>query len=539
MEPIPVRDLGKLGILKDIAPFDLPMNAWSDGGNVIFPSGRVTSAPIARVLTDVSPVDFTEPPVFCALMDSANGYDPILVANRDYTFNLFQNNTITDCSPAGNTPASSDARFNSAFLAGLGYINRGDRVPLYYNTLTGLLTTIPAWDATHRCQVFRSFKDFAMALNVTKGATAYPTMLKWSNATESGATPPDFDNTSLSSLAGENVFSEATSQIVDGVGLRNDFIVYTQNESFVVEYIGGNAVFAFRRLFTDQGMLAQNCAVEVDGKHYVFGRNDIYMHDGQSKLSIVDGKNKNEVFNKLDYTKSRECFVFHFPKINCVFFCYPSNTSTAYYKHPTHCNRAMVFDYVSGAISFVDLPNVSSECYANVQSKATWASLTQTWDNFGGQWIDQDDDTLRHCVLTSVKSEGLTASRLIGLDDLLSSKINKPSSPEMRPPAFVERSGMTLTQLGIGLEARNLSATMFPLVQSGVSGQGLTIRFGRSDVPDAQASEYNATFFDPKISYKVDSRNTGRFLFQRFDFPVEAAVLLSGYDLDFKKISGR
>jgi len=31
VEPVPIRDLGKFGIVKDVASYDLPPNAWSDG----------------------------------------------------------------------------------------------------------------------------------------------------------------------------------------------------------------------------------------------------------------------------------------------------------------------------------------------------------------------------------------------------------------------------------------------------------------------------------------------------------------------------
>ena len=36
-----------------------------------------------------------------------------------------------------------------------------------------------------------------------------------------------------------------------------------------MNYIGGNLVFSFQKLFNDTGILSRNCAVEFDSKHFV------------------------------------------------------------------------------------------------------------------------------------------------------------------------------------------------------------------------------------------------------------------------------
>ena len=36
------------------------------------------------------------------------------------------------------------------------------------------------------------------------------------------------------------------------------------------------------------GLINENCVVEVEGKHYCFGRDDIIVHDGTTKQSIAD-----------------------------------------------------------------------------------------------------------------------------------------------------------------------------------------------------------------------------------------------------------
>src|SRR3546814_15319645 len=79
--------------------------------------------------------------------------------------------------------------------------------------------------------LFRSaYKDFLIALNVTKGATNYPTMVKWSDLTGFGAVPASWDHTSPSNSAGENIINEMKVEIIDGLSLRDSFIIYAKNE---------------------------------------------------------------------------------------------------------------------------------------------------------------------------------------------------------------------------------------------------------------------------------------------------------------------
>ena len=46
MPILPVRDLGSAGVITDVAPYNIPMNAFSTGINVRFDEGKVRRAPI-------------------------------------------------------------------------------------------------------------------------------------------------------------------------------------------------------------------------------------------------------------------------------------------------------------------------------------------------------------------------------------------------------------------------------------------------------------------------------------------------------------
>ena len=98
--------------------------------------------------------------------------------------------------------------------------------------------------------------------------------------------PDSWDETDTTKSAGTNDLVGMKTGIVDGAVLGSNFIIYSSDSIFLMEFVGGNFIFNFRKLFTDEGLISQNCVVEVEGKHYCFGPADIYVHDGTTKQSI-------------------------------------------------------------------------------------------------------------------------------------------------------------------------------------------------------------------------------------------------------------
>ena len=44
MELVPIQSVGEVGLIKDIPPYNLPPNAWSDGNNIRFLDNGVKKA---------------------------------------------------------------------------------------------------------------------------------------------------------------------------------------------------------------------------------------------------------------------------------------------------------------------------------------------------------------------------------------------------------------------------------------------------------------------------------------------------------------
>ena len=48
MPILPVRDLGSVGVVADVSPYNLPISAFSRGDNVVFKDGKAERAPIFK-----------------------------------------------------------------------------------------------------------------------------------------------------------------------------------------------------------------------------------------------------------------------------------------------------------------------------------------------------------------------------------------------------------------------------------------------------------------------------------------------------------
>jgi hypothetical protein len=53
MPKIPIRNLGQYGVVPDINPYNLPLNAFSAALNVRFDEGKVRRSPIFRNVKDI------------------------------------------------------------------------------------------------------------------------------------------------------------------------------------------------------------------------------------------------------------------------------------------------------------------------------------------------------------------------------------------------------------------------------------------------------------------------------------------------------
>jgi hypothetical protein len=532
MPTFPVRRLGAGGIVTDMHPADLEDPAvFTAGVNVRFSGGRVSRGPAPRTIAALP----FEPGHAIAIPPAAGGYDEIVMAAADFsTIRRLNGSSFDDLTPAGHVGSSEPKPITSCFLGGVSYLTRESHVPLYKAPGDGTYSPIPGWPSTFRCKVLRAFKDQLVALGVTKDGAYYPTMVKWSDITAFGGPPSSWDPTSTTNSAGENIVNEMQHSIVDGLALRNSFIIYCTNSVWQMDFVGGDFIYAWTKLFDESGVIAPNCVVQVAGQHFVFDRNDIYVHDGVQPRSIADARVRKFVFDALDSSRASLCFVSHDARLSEVRFCYPSSDRLVGFHNPTTgCNRAAVFNYSNNTWTFYDLPNVTGSCRSSLVSGKSWDDDdTIAWDDAEGFFLSTEGDESQHVFFVgrSDAAAGITAPRLYGYDLIDGGTLSVPLELEVLKPAFVERTGLDLDILGKNIAQYIHLQAIWPQL-SVENPQDSYWQFGGTDRVNAEPVWSDEETFDPDVDTKIDINEGGKYLAYRFGVRGTGDFELSGFDV--------
>ncbi|WP_375292305.1 hypothetical protein [Sphingomonas melonis] len=532
MPTIPVRNLGAAGVVTDMNPSDLEdASTFTAGVNVRFRNGRVSRGPVARTVYTLP----FEPQHSLAIPPSSGGYDEIIIVSSDFGRIARLNGAVLEeIAPPDHEAGSEGIITTSCFLGGVSYLNRESHAPLSKAPGDSTYLPMPNWPEGYRCRVLRSFKDQLIAIGVTKLGAFFPTMVKWSDFASFGAPPGSWATDDTTNSAGENIVNEMQHTIVDGLALRNSFILYCTNSVWQMDFVGGDLIYSFTKLFDESGVINPNCVVQVGGLHYVFDRNDIYVHDGVSPKSIADSKTREFIFNALDSARSGLCFVSHDARLSEIRFHYPSSDRLIGFRGAdTGCNRAAVYNYANGTWTFYDTPNVTSFCRSSLISGRSWEDDPEvTWDSAEGLYLTSEGDESQHVfyVGRSAPSQGLTAPRLYGVDLLDGGTLPFPIEPEAIKPAFLERTGLDLDLLGKNLTQYAHLQAIWPQISVEQPADSAW-QFGGSDLVNAEPLWSDEVSFDPTSESKIDIREAGKYLAWRFILRGTGDFRLSGFDV--------
>jgi hypothetical protein len=555
---IPVRGLAEKGILRDPSPYQLDPNAWSLGANVRIHANKVQRAPIFRAVYNPLPQE----PVFVYGYEPSTGYDVVFICGADGSVYQYQSLVLTNITPtSGYTLGSDPQAFTATDLGDVIYINRPNQAPIYFGPESTTFAMLPNMDSAWTCRSLRAFGDYLIALNVTKPATwvdpysgitqtggYLPNLVKWSDLTLDGQVPDSWDPDDPTKSTGENPLEQVTTPLVDGVVMRQMFVIYSENDIWGMVESGDNNIFDFQKLFSDGGLIAPNCAVEVAGVHYCFGPNDIYRHDGVTKQSIVDKRNRETIYRNLNTQKGEVCFAAYLPQYDSVIFGFNSGDPNAFYPPLTSaapgcdlCNVGAVYDLNGDTWSFIDLPNVGAFTLANLDivldydtpATSYGPGATVTYAAVGGSYYDQENTYPKSAVSIAGSVSGLVnANYLLAYDFMNNGKLAFPYQPDCNAPAFIERTGLDLDTLGSDLTTAKKIRRVYPLVYSYDSTIPVEVLIGGSMYPSAPPAYLSPISFNPTTQYKVDGIVTGRYLAIRFTVSSACDFEVAGFDLD-------
>jgi hypothetical protein len=538
-----VRQMGAVGIVTDVSPFDLPPNGISRGVNIRFSDNKVGKAPAHRLVdtlldssaTTVTPLESAW--IFSYLYPGSS--DTIGIV--DSTGRIFHwiNASMSEVTQVGFSGSSATIPFTTMMLAGVQYVNRSNMIPQRFLPSDTNYDDLENWTSDWRCRALRAFKDFPVALDVTKGANRYPTMIKWGNAAQYGAVSTSWDHTDPTTNAGENTPGDATSAWLDGLTLRNAFVMYNDTQVYSMTESLDFEVFNFRKLFDNRGIINTNCVVEVNNLHYVFDRNDIYVHDGVQHRSIVTGRVRKFIFDSIDLSSKDAFFVAHNPRHKEIKFFYRSGDELIGFPGGTKCNRSAVYNYDSDTWTFYDHPNIVGATAVAISTFSTWADYTTAWDVTGGTWYESGSANTKHEVLLGLHaSDVITDSRLYGFDLIEGGLLPYPIDEDATLEGIAYRTGIDMDDSGEEIQAYKVVTAFYPQIED-FNGDGVYIKLSGALFNVATPTWETETNFDPSEDYKVDSRAGGRYLGWYIRCTATTDFRFTGFDADIQTTGRR
>ncbi len=485
-----IKDVS-VGMNADQPPEELQPGAWSRVLNMRFREGCAERFKgITQVFSSTSVV-----PYCCA---------PFVTATARFWVHaglakVFVDDGTTRTEITNATPYTGavDDRWSLSSFHGILIANNGVDKPQYWNGDTGTdLAPLTGWDANWRAAVVRPFKDYLVALDLTKSTVRYPHMVKWSHVADPGAIPTSWDAADPSKDAGEQDLAETSDLLVDALPLGDALIIYKERSMYSMTYIGGQFIFRFQRLPGEVGMLARGCAVNTPVGHVVLTNGDLVVHQGGEPRSIVAGRMRRWLFTTMDATYYRRAFLALNQQRNEVWVCFPSTGQTS-------CDLALVWNWVDNTFGVRQLSGVtygaSGQISAATSTGGTWATDTETWAQDATTWSEneytQGEGRLMLC----------DASSRMGLADTGSSDFTSTAS------AVLERVGM-----GMDIPERvKLLRAVYPHIVAD-AGAVVQVEAGGAMTINESPIWSAPVNFTVGTDQKVDLFAVGRYLSLRF-----------------------
>lgn len=410
-------------------------------------------------------------------------------------------------------------QITSTLLSGIPIINPGNLTdpPQQWNLSIGSrMKVLDNWPANTFCKSMRAYKNYLVALNVTKSGQNFPFMVKWSAPADPGAVPITWDPSDATQDAGEYDLAESNGQIIDGLPLRDMFMIYKEDSIWRMTPSGNNFIFNFQKVLGTSGALNRNCIVELDGFHFVLTGSDVIVHDGQTPTSILDKLARRALFQDFDVASTASAFVVKNPFLNEVFVCYASVGNQI-------PNKALVWNYVDRTVSYRDLPGIHHANYGTVD-----ASLGDTWAADGDPW--NSDLTLWNGPdFTPNTTRVLMASD----DPALYLLDTSATFNGVKPTWYLERVGLSLGSD----ESRKLIRGIRPRITGNV-GETVIVEVGGSDDPYISPTYTQAMTYTIGQTLSCDCFVDARYPAVRFSSGTAYFSRVDSYDIDVVKTGG-
>ena len=436
--------------------------------------------------------------------------------NTHLTVTVAFTDTANDTSPElvqGDYNATASSGWNGGVLGGVAILNNGVDVPQMMGTANAAkMEALSNWLGNTTCQVMRPFKRFLVALDLTTSSVRYPFRVQWSHPAEGGTVPVTWNPSDATKDAGYVDLSQTPGFVVDCLPLGDTNIIYKEDSIWSMSFEGGQSIFGFRQLFSDVGILGRHCVKDFDNKHFVVSEDDVYMHDGQTRQSIVDGQIRDDLFSSMHPDYKTRTFVAADREKNEMWICFVSNTNDT----NAFADTAFVYNFRNNSWSKRDLPYTSYIAWGVLEFDSTtnW-SESGTWDTDSEAW----DSPLKPSLLLA--SPSVTKLYALGT--------NQNAGTSFR--AFVEKDNMHLGYPG--------TKSINKLVPR-VSGTGSLDFYVGSEMNPHQGTTWKGPYtFTSGVHSEIPVRATGNYVGIRIESTDDNTWALANLEIHWSPSGNR
>lgn len=491
------------GVVQDLTAADAPEGAWSDVGNFQFQEGA--SLRVGGYAPYADPISVS--PLFAFhTTDQSTDYWIYCGQNTVYVTDGTNHYNITPSAGLNVAPAGS---WTACSLNGIPVLCNGVNKPFYWDLNTANpCVNLPGWPGTATCRAIASHKFHLIALDITYSSTRYQDTIWWSNAAEPGTLPttwtPAADND-----AGDMILADTPGANLFALSLRDTLIVYKENSTYALQYVGGAFVYTQRKVFLTQGIFAKNCAVEIEGEHWVFTGTDVIRHNGQQSASVVQDKVKNTLIDSVDTTYKDYCCVAAIHSQSQVWVCIPTQGNSS-------LNKAYVINTKTNDVGVRELPDVLYVGRGLVDTdlySTQWSTDSQAWELDLTFWNQQTfNPTADSLLMCAYDSQDLWAVDTSDEND---------GSPV---GAYVERESLPISD-GVN---NKLITRIIPDIR-GFDGDVVYVKVGGQCFFGDDISWSAAEPYTIGSSHFVDVETEGRYLSVRFEASTRRKWSIHGY----------
>ena len=514
-----IRTLEPIGMALDLPPNAVPKDQWTGATNVSFGQGMAARTRGHKIVfgTPLFPprwlLNIRTPQDIYWLYAGDTGYGVVDTAglHTDITGPVFDTTGLPNPHTGG-------------LIEGLAAVSNDVTEPTFWDSTTGSnMQVLPDWPVGDICGALRPFREFLIAMDVFASGQRLEQLVRWSDAAPPGDVPQSW-TPAVDSLAGEFSLGYLPGRIVDGLTLRQSFMLYKRHSTWQMDLIGGQFVFAQRPVFTTLGMLTPNCAVEFRGKHFVLSDGDVAVHDGTTAESIADQRVRRMIFSSLSETQFRNSWAAIDKQAGEIWLGIPEAGAI-------YATKALIWSIRENQWGIRELTHIAHGLEGIVLDdldEPTWDTSTQIWSEAIGRWSQQG---------LSAKEETLLLAEPGGLDERgqphrfdLTPKLLAVGGETVEEAIMI--SGVERTGLDFGEPDLVKSATrIFPHIE-GPRGDRLFVRAGASLTSESPISWQAERIFLIGIDEAVDVDVQGRYLAFAFRSVAIGAWRMTGFDVE-------